>query len=223
MQPTREASSPSFEALEKRLKQAGFPVVGAVDYALAEPLYRKHALRYQSWIEKGSHGSMEYLKRGLERRLVPHLVFPSLKSVVVVARPYPAQPVSREGLRYARYLNGADYHETLKSDLAQVFSDETFSYKICVDTSAVLERSWAALTGIGWIGKNTLLIHPQYGSYLFLGVVLTDQEWGMAPRLHKDYCGPCTRCLNACPTAAFPEPGYLEARKCISYLTLEKR
>ncbi len=205
-----------------KLLAAGYPLVGSVDYSLAEPLYQEHAKRYQAWIQKGSHGSMEYLKRGLDRRLNPKLVFPELKSVIVVAKPYPAQPVTKNGLSYARYLNGPDYHETMKRELGEAFQDETFAYKICVDTSAVLERTWAALTGIGWIGKNTLLIHPQFGSYLFIGVIFTDLEGEPPPLLHKDYCGPCTRCITACPTQAL-EPHDLESRRCISYLTLEER
>ena len=212
-----------FDALKTSLNTAGFPLVGAVDYALAKDLYATHAHRYQKWIQNGSHGDMKYLERGVDRRMNPELVFPRLQSVVVVARPYPAQKVGNESVRYARYLNGSDYHTQLKEDLAQVFKNVPFQSKICVDTSAVLERTWASLTGIGWIGKNTLLIHPQYGSFLFLAVIFTDTLFGKEPEIHKDYCGPCTRCLDGCPTQAFPEPGYLESRRCISYLTLEKR
>jgi epoxyqueuosine reductase len=212
-----------FVSLQKTLVDAGFPLVGAVDFSLAEGAYQKHADRYQQWVQNGSHGDMKYLERGIERRLNPRLVFPNLQSVVVVAKPYPSQPVGNESIRYARYLNGLDYHDVMKQELAALFETLPFQSKVCVDTSAVLERSWAALTGIGWIGKNTLLIHPQLGSYLFLAVIFTDALFGKAPQEHKDYCGPCTRCLDRCPTQAFPEPHYLEARKCVSYLTLEKR
>src|SRR5690606_9214103 len=98
----------------------------------------------------------------------------------------------------------------------------TLEWKVCVDTSAVLERSWAALSGLGWIGKNTLLIHPQYGSYLFLAEVLLSVRTGEGPKPLKDYCGNCTRCLSACPTGAL-EPHWLKSQDCIAYLTLEKR
>lgn len=224
---TSPPASPSFENIQKRLVAAGFPLVGAVDYDRALSFYQTHADRYQTWIDRGSHGAMEYLRRGLERRLNPRLVFPALQGVVTVARPYSPHPVGTDQVRYARYLNGPDYHEQMKNDLETTFSEikkqvPGFDYKVCVDTSAVLERSWAVLTGLGWVGKNTLLIHPQYGSYIFLGTVFTNVEFGRSPEILKDYCGNCSRCISACPTEAL-EPHYLEARKCISYLTLEKR
>jgi len=96
-------------------------------------------------------------------------------------------------------------------------------WKVCVDTSAILERSWAALAGLGWIGKNTLLIHPQYGSYLFLAEVLINKKTGQGPKLLPNYCGNCTRCLDACPTQAFSSAGVLNSNRCVSYWTLEKR
>ena len=96
-------------------------------------------------------------------------------------------------------------------------------WKVCVDTSAVLERTWGAITGLGWLGKNTLLIHPKHGSYFFIGVAFLNLASENPPRLLANYCGSCTRCLHSCPTEAFREPGRLDARKCISYLTLEKR
>jgi len=212
------------------LAHEGFPVSGVVDYQLAKGVYTEHAERYRQWIQDQKHGEMAYLERGLERRLHPELVFPELKSVITVLKPYPPQPVGDSSLRYARYLNGPDYHEVLKKGLeramAQVGSaghlPDGFRYKICVDTSAVLERTWAALSGLGWIGKNTLLIHPQLGSYVFIGVVFANLEWGRGPELLKDYCGNCSRCISACPTRALSVHD-LDSRACISYLTLEKR
>ena len=215
--------------LKTIFKNHQFPISGVVDYELAHPQYQAHALRYQQWIQNESHGEMAYLSRGLDRRLNPKLVFPELKSVLVVGKPYSPHPVGSEQIRYARYLNGPDYHEAMKASLQDAMLEikqtlgPAFLYKICVDTSAVLERSWAALTGMGWIGKNTLFIHPEYGSYLFLGVVFTNFEFQAEPKTHPDYCGHCTRCLVSCPTQAFTEPHYLESKKCISYLTLEKR
>jgi epoxyqueuosine reductase len=214
----------------KALNDSGFPVSGAVDYLRAKQNYSSHADRYSNWISSGLQGDMKYLERGLSRRLDPTLVFPELKSVIAVLRPYPPHPVGTEDLRYARYLNGPDYHDTMKSSLEEAFQllrargmlPTGFQYKICVDTSAVLERTWAALCGLGWIGKNTLLIHPVLGSYVFIGVVFTNFEFGKAPSLLKDYCGNCTRCLSACPTEAL-RSHELDSKKCISYLTLEKR
>jgi epoxyqueuosine reductase len=109
------------------------------------------------------------------------------------------------------------------AETAQRAGDSALKWKVCVDTSAVLERSWAVLAGLGWLGKNTLLIHPRLGSYFFIGVVLINREIGHGPSPLPDYCGNCARCLEACPTKAFPEPHLLDATRCIAYLTLEKR
>ncbi len=216
--------------LTEILEKEGFPVSGLVDVSAVREEYGRHSSRYAQWIAEGKHGEMGYLLRGLDRRLNPELVFPGVKSVLAVLRPYSPHPVGDEDLRYARYLNGPDYHETIQSGLDRAMNawktergwGEEFQYKICVDTSAVLERTWAVLAGLGWIGKNTLLIHPQLGSYVFIGVVFLNREFGFLPELLKDYCGPCTRCLGACPVGALADHD-LDSRKCISYLTLEKR
>lgn len=213
----------SFSNLKSQLVSKSFPLVGVVDYEDVAPLYQVHGERYQRWIDRNFQGEMEYLKRGLDRRLDPKKVFPELQSAIVVARPYPVQPVGNEKFRYARYLNGQDYHESMKDDLESVFCQSGLKYKICVDTSAVLERTWAVLAGLGWVGKNTLLIHPQLGSYLFLAVIFTDQRFYQPLSLVKDYCGNCDRCMRVCPTQAIVDPHDLDARKCVSYLTLEKR
>lgn len=211
----------------------GFPLAGVVDI---EPAmsgdFSKHVSKYDSWLEQGYAGAMEYLRRGRDRRADPRLVFPEAKSVFCVAIPYPRQDPqsSAGGPRYARYLQGPDYHAEIARRLESVIAAAAIraelpdmKSKVCVDTSAVLERSWAALAGLGWIGKNTLLIHPRHGSYLFLAEALLDQATGRGPKPHPDFCGRCTRCLDACPTRAFPEPHTLDSNRCVSYLTLEHR
>lgn len=225
---TESGIRPEIAALFDRIRAAGFPLVGAVDLARAKEAFRIHGERYAEWIEKGRHGEMGYLERGLARRLDPTLVFPAAKSVVVCAIPYhrgAELPKDPSAPRYARYLRGPDYHRRLPELLTGAL--ETWgvpaSWKICVDTSAVLERSWAAIAGLGWIGKNTLLIHPRLGSYLFLATILLDRETGLGPAPIANYCGNCTACLDGCPTSAILKPGELDARKCIAYLTLEKR
>jgi epoxyqueuosine reductase len=217
-----------FHTIQKRLIEKNFPVIGAVDYDLALPLYQTHVEKYQKWIQSGFHGQMNYLDRGQDRRKDPTFVFPNLKSIVVVLRPYSTVSVGdKNSARYARYLNGPDYHDSMKNDLQAVMQsltneDPSFLFKVCVDTSAVLERAWAEICGLGWIGKNKLLIHPQLGSYTFIGVVMTNQLLGQSPVLLKDYCGNCERCMQACPTAALSDRS-LNSNKCISYLTLEHR
>ena len=225
---TPESSDPEIEKLFEKIRAAGFPLVGAVDIALAEEAFRTHSHRYSEWIEKGYHGEMGYLERGLARRLDPALVFPAVKSVVVCAIPYRRNfdaPSESSSPRYARYMQGPDYHELLPERLRGALAEwgVPATWKICVDTSAVLERSWAALAGLGWIGKNTLLIHPKLGSYLFIATILLDRETGLGPNPIPNYCGNCSACLEGCPTRAFVEAGTLDSRKCISYLTLEKR
>jgi epoxyqueuosine reductase len=231
-----EKSDPAFATLFEYLRAEGFPLVGAVDLDRATETFSEHGRRYAEWIAKGYQGEMAYLERGLERRLDPRKVFPAAKSVVTCAIPYrrsSATPSDGEGPRYARYLQGPDYHKRLPemfgralgrwADELAVNGEARPTWKVCVDTSAVLERSWAALCGLGWIGKNTLLIHPHYGSYLFLAVAFIDRPSGRVPEPLPNYCGKCTRCLDGCPTSAIVEPGSLDSRKCISYLTLEKR
>ncbi len=228
--------------LTEEAKKAGFPLTGIVDLDLAnqdpQALFALHRERYNQWIDSGYAGKMEYLVRGRERRSDPRLVFPSAQSIFCVALPYHAQPAgahdSNQGPRYARYLQGPDYHLKIAERLENVMktvqalwqrtdSAPQLEWKICVDTSAILERTWAHLAGLGWIGKNTLLIHPQYGSYLFLAEVLINQTTGQAPHPLPNYCGQCTRCLTACPTQALISPGTLDSNQCISYWTLEKR
>jgi epoxyqueuosine reductase len=175
---------------------------------------------------------MEYLIRGRDRRADPRLLFPEAQSILCVAIPYARQPAgeihSAGGPRYARYLQGPDYHEELSLRLERAMlqaqsKHPELKWKICVDTSAVLERTWAALAGLGWIGKNTLLIHPKHGSYLFLAEVLVNQKTGKGPAPLPNYCGNCNRCLTSCPTQALKTPGILDSNDCISYNTLEKK
>jgi len=209
----------------------GFPLAGALDLDLVQ--IQSDVQHYDQWLAAGYSGAMSYLGRGRDRRADPRLVFPAAQSILCVGQPYSAQPAgqlqSELGPRYSRYLRSADYHQDLAQRLEQLMQDvasrwsSSLHWKVCVDTSAVLERSWAALAGLGWIGKNTMLIHPQYGSYFFLGEVLISEKTGRGPTPLPNYCGSCTRCLDGCPTQAFPAPRVLNANRCISYLTLEKR
>ena len=152
--------------LRKNLQKAGFPLVGAVDLDLSEDLLSHHYSRYLEWLRLGFGAEMSYLLRGSERRSDPRKLMLEAESVVCVAWPYSKNSLQGGGPKFARYLRGTDYHETIKSVLEEVMSETSLKWKICVDTSAILERTWAALCGLGWIGKNTMLIHPKWGSYL---------------------------------------------------------
>jgi epoxyqueuosine reductase len=204
----------------------GFDQVGV---ARAEP--GRHAAFLREWLARGFCGEMAYLERNVERREDPQHVLPGARSVIALGLVYdpgaPPEP-SESTFRVARYAGGDDYHEVLidrvraleagLSPLAGV-PVRTRGY---VDTGPVLERAFAANAGLGWIGKNTCLIHPRLGSYLFLAVVLTDLA--LEPgEPEPDHCGNCRACLDACPTGAFPEPYVLDATRCLSYTTIELR
>lgn len=235
MSPERPAAEAAFHSILIRCaREAGFPLAGALDLDLARGPMAAHLERYDRWLAQGHEGAMSYLRRGRERRADPRRVFQEARSILCVAQPYPAEPAGSpdpaQGPRYSRYLRRRDYHGEMADRLEQVMDrvvavtgDAGLRWKTCVDTSAVLERSWASLAGLGWIGKNTLLIHPRHGSYLFLGEVLINRETGAGPRPVADYCGNCTRCLKSCPTQALIEPRTLDSNRCISYWTLEKR
>lgn len=221
----------------------GIPIAGSVDLSLMESeknkaYFQEQLAKFDHWIASGYAGSMEYLVRGRDRRANPRLLFPETQSIFSVALPYSKKPAGAksqaQGPRYARYLQGRDYHLSLSEKLEKLMlsiepewneahPQNPLKWKVCVDTSAVLERTWAALAGLGWIGKNTLLIHPKLGSYLFLGEVLINQKTGKPPSLLPNYCGHCTRCLEACPTQALSQESGLDSNRCISYFTLEKR
>ncbi len=225
---------PLLEQLRRSALDEGFIEAGGVDLELAWPIYQEHVRKYDEWIAGGNAGDMHYLVRGRDRRADPRLVFPDVRSVFCVLAPYRKAPAGEldptKGPRYARYLDGPDYHERVSERLDRALSrvssdnpDLRLAWKVCVDTSAVLERTWAALSGLGWIGKNTLLIHPRHGSYTFIGVALLSVPLHSGPNLIPDYCGHCTSCLEACPTQAIEKPHLVNSRKCIAYWTLEKR
>ncbi|MCH8854501.1 MAG: tRNA epoxyqueuosine(34) reductase QueG [Planctomycetes bacterium] len=200
--------------------------------ARAEPIGRAAYLR--AWLDAGRAGSMEYLNRYFTQRTDPRELLPNATSVIVVALLYhqPHPPgISEDGSargRVAMYAWGDDYHDIIKAKLRDVMDhlraelSEPFEFKVCVDTSPLLERELAAAAGIGWIGKNTLVLNQKVGSYFFLGEIVTTLE--IAPdEPMADHCGTCTRCLDACPTQAFPQPYEMDASRCISYLTIERR
>lgn len=217
--------------LQDRARALGFTLVGITPATQAPTL-----AAYFEWVAAGYHGEMGYLAREdrLARRRDLNVILPEVKSLVVVGLDYaslsPPESVLRDPLRgrIASYAWGLDYHDLMTPRLAALgeWLAEQVRYptehKVFVDTGAILERSHAQQAGLGFIGKNTLLINPKRGSYLFLGVLLTTYEFESYDDPHQaTMCGGCTRCLKACPTQAFPAPYVLDARRCISYLTIE--
>ncbi len=198
--------------------------------ASATKLDRDGYLR--GWLDRGFHGKMEYLERYYEQRADPRVLLDGAKSVIVVALNYhqspPPKPDDQPRGQVAMYAWGDDYHKLMKrrlfllADRLHEAIDQPFETKCCVDTAPILEREWAARAGVGWIGKNTLVLNQGLGSYFFLGEIVSTLEFA-ADQEATDHCGSCTRCLEACPTEAFPAPYQMDASRCISYLTIEHR
>ena len=187
------------------------------------------------WLDAGRHGEMAYMARNLDVRLDPAKLLPGAMSVICVADAYPAAPIEQEDTsqpvgRVARYAWGDDYHKTIRKRLFEL-ADALRSrrpeheFRAAVDTAPILEREHAAAAGLGWIGRNTMLVNRQLGSWLLLGQIVTTLDVAVAePASDAGRCGACRRCVDACPTGCISPEGYeLDADRCISYLTIEHR
>jgi epoxyqueuosine reductase len=200
----------------------GFELVGI---APAQP--PPHAESFLHWLAQGYAGAMEYLERTAHLRVNPAELLPDARSAVVVGLNYAPAELPETDYRIARYALGDDYHQVIRAKLEtllsaiQAVAPDVWG-RICVDSAPVLERDLAWLAGLGWYGKNTCLINTQRGSYFFLGVLLLTLELEYDTPAEGG-CGTCRLCLDACPTGALTEPYVLDARKCISYLTIELR
>ncbi|MEQ1860238.1 MAG: tRNA epoxyqueuosine(34) reductase QueG [Chthoniobacteraceae bacterium] len=186
-----------------------------------------HANEFHAWLEEGRAGDMAWLARNAARRTDPQLVLPGVQSVIVLGMNYWDGARSSRGTpgRIARYAWGDDYHDVLEPKLRALDSwlgERGGTQRCYVDTGPVLERDFAALAGAGWHGKSTMLLHTKFGPWLFLAEVLTTLRFEPdAPA--RDHCGKCTRCIDVCPTHAITAPQRLDARRCISYLTIENK
>jgi epoxyqueuosine reductase len=206
---------------------SGFDAIG---FARAEPVDPRTTLQYQTWLRQQHHASMDYMANKVDLRLNPLQILPSAKTVIVVLVNYfqTVQPEkSLRSFKIARYAHGQDYHRLLRKRLRAMeafLKNEAPETEVWseVDTGPVLERYWAEKAGLGWIGKNTLLINKQFGSWTFIGILLTSLEIPPDPP-SSFHCGTCTRCLEVCPTQALLEPGILDSRRCLSYWTIEHR
>ena len=188
-----------------------------------------HAALFDQWIDRGHHASMAYLAKNRAARLDPHSRFPWAKSAIVILVPYssdrPAAPFNALSHHIARYALGDDYHDVLDRMLQQIEQSlpkdvRTWRY---VDTGPLSDRALAAQAGLGWIGKNGMLIDEEIGSYVFIGTLLTSLENDINAATVADRCGACTRCIDACPTNAILPDRTVESHRCISYLTIEHR
>jgi epoxyqueuosine reductase len=199
-----------------------------IGIAAAGPLPRTEA--FDTWLSRGMHGTMEYMQRQAERRRNPRLLLGDVRTILVLAMSYETgRGLTNEPLRgrISRYAWGQDYHDLIKSRLKQLrgFIEHIAPGARCleyVDTGPVMEKVWGAQTILGWTGKHSNLIARDGGSWFFVGVILTNLELP-ADQPERDYCGTCIRCISACPTRAIVAPYVVDARLCISYLTIELR
>ena len=213
------------ETVKRVARECGFELAG-----IAPALPAEDFARFERWLGRGMAGEMRYLTdRRAELRRDPRSLLPGARSVICVGKLYNTSPEIHDP-PISRYAWGSrDYHDVLREALERMVERlraiESFESKICMDTAPLLERSYARLAGLGWIGKNTCLIHEPLGSWFFLGEILTSLE--LEPDAPPpDRCGTCTRCIEACPTQALVpdcEGWTLDARRCISYLTIELR
>ena len=229
-QISRTAADFQYE-LSRRIKERalleGFEKVGIVR---AERLDDAHE-RLNEWLGRGYHGQMSWMARDPQTRSDPRKFFPAARSVIVVALNY-YTPNSHSDHpatgKVSRYAWGDDYHEVvagkLRSLLAWIKQElPEVEGKVCVDIQPMMDKAWAARAGLGWIGKHTNLITPEYGSWVFIGELLLNVELNYETEIVADHCGSCTLCIEACPTRAITEPYVLDSNKCISYATIELR
>ncbi len=180
------------------------------------------------WLSEGYHGEMNYMARNVEMRANPSLILENAKSVVSVLMNYFPQINQSSDSEFiiSKYAYGDDYHKVIKDKLylLKTFIEEFFpdaKMRIFTDSAPVFDRAWAVKAGLGWIGKNTMLINPKFGSFVFIGEIIVDQYLAADNPFEKEYCGKCTACLDICPTQALIQPYVLDARRCISYQTIE--
>src|SRR5687767_13067731 len=212
------------QALKTRARELGFALVGACP-AVAPA----GASRLEEWLARGYAGDMHYLSERKEAYAHPRFVLEGARSILMLGMPYRTAEPSAAGPgqgRVARYAWGpADYHDVIRgrlhllADCLRELAPRATTRGV-IDTAPLLEREFAQLAGLGWIGKNTLTLSREAGSYFFLAALLTDQDLTYDAPHETDHCGTCTACLDACPTSAFPHPYVLDASRCISYLTI---
>lgn len=212
-------------AIVKQLAlEAGFSFCGIAGARRLD----EEAGRLETWLNRGFAGKMEYLHRHFDMRLDPRELVPGAKSVICLMFNYAPDAVQDPTLpRIARYAYGEDYHKVLRRKLKSLFRSmmERFGQlegRVFVDSAPIMERQWAALAGLGWIGKHGLLLRKGAGSWFFLAEIVCDLELE-ADAPATDHCGSCTACIDACPTDAIIAPNQLDASRCISYLTIELR
>jgi epoxyqueuosine reductase len=218
-----KTSSDRTQIIKAIAAQLGFTFCGISKAEFLE----EDAPRLEEWLKRGYQGKMSYLENYFDKRLDPTLLVPGAKSVIsLVYNYYPQKDLATaSSLKLAKYAYGEDYHfvikDKLKDFLIQIHDQiGEVQGRAFVDSAPVMERTWAKKSGVGWTGKNSLLLNRSMGSFFFLAELIVDVELEYDGPI-KDYCGTCTACMDACPTDAIPEPYVVDGSKCISYYTIE--
>ncbi len=217
------APSKNAQLIKSLASQYGFDFCGI---SKAEYL-EKESPKLEKWLSNNYHGTMAYMANHFDKRLNPQLLVPGSKSVIsLIYNYYPSKKIREsDNFKIAKYAYGTDYHFVIKDKLKGLFDElkaelGDIDGRVFVDSAPVMERQWAAKSGLGWIGKNSLLLNKDRGSFFFLAEIICDLDLEYDGPV-KDHCGTCTRCMDACPTDAIVANSVVDASKCISYLTIE--
>jgi epoxyqueuosine reductase len=208
--------------IKSKARELGFDFCGISEAEFLD----EEAPRLELWLKQNKHGDMKYMENHFDKRLDPRLLVDDAKSVIsLLFNYYPEKQQRADAPKISKYAYGADYHEIIRDKLQQFLADlrqtiGNFNGRGFVDSAPVLDKAWAKKSGLGWIGKNSNLINKQQGSFFFIAELIVDLELEYDGPI-KDYCGTCTRCIDACPTEAIVEPYVVDGSKCISYFTIE--
>lgn len=223
MTPTQRAQLTA--QIKAKGQELGFDLLGVAKATLLEA----EARDLEQWLRAGHHGEMGWMENHFDKRVDPRRLVDGAESVIsVLHNYYPGQAQPAGAPRISRYVFGEDYHRVLKRKLYTLFRyihelvGSEVPGRVFVDSAPVMDKAWARRSGLGWIGKHTNLISPQRGSWFFIGEIILALPLAYDPGPIRDFCGTCTRCIDACPTGAL-QPYQIDARKCISYLTIELR
>lgn len=211
------------QIIKQKAQELGFMYCGVSKADFLEDEARK----LEIWLKREYHGKMSYMENHFDKRVDPRLLVDDAKTVISLLLNYYPESIQEDpsAPKLSKYAYGTDYHYVIKDklkDLMGYIQDVIgeVSGRVFVDSAPVLDKAWAKRSGLGWVGKNANLIHPKHGSFFFIAELIIDLELEEDGPM-KDYCGTCTRCIDACPTAAIVEPYVVDGSKCISYLTIE--
>ncbi len=221
----KHKSETNAQLIKKQAKNLGFDFCGIARAGYLE----EDAPKLEQWLNKNYHGKMAYMANHFDKRLDPTKLVEGAKTVVSLIYNYypePKLPETQSDLKIAKYAYGTDYHFVIKDKLKILLVNlqteiGDFGGRVFVDSAPIMERQWAQKSGIGWLGKNSLLLNKGMGSFFFLAELIIDLEVAPDAPMTQDYCGTCTRCIDACPTDAIVDAGVVDASKCISYYTIE--